>query len=46
MEEKVYLLNLELDYLRTYRNGLVDLQAVNPDIKKELLEELNYLESE
>jgi hypothetical protein len=36
----ISLLNLELGYLRTYRNGLVDLQAVNPDIKNELLEEI------
>lgn len=40
LEEKVSFLSLELDYLRAYRNGLIDLQAVNPDIKKELLDEI------
>jgi hypothetical protein len=40
MEEKVALLSAERDYLKTYRNGIIDLHAIDSEIKDELLKDI------
>jgi hypothetical protein len=40
MENKVAILDAELDYLKTYRNGVIDLHAVDSEIKDELMEDI------